>query len=230
MIFMIGVFRSQYHYVGMLIFVFKKKPPFSAESLRKNAEICDHNIDPWSYFVRQARRLRLQHPRQLRGQCHQDVVPHPDRGRGRVRGSVARIHRQDRSGAFGKSLPSRYVCVSVRATRLGENSPNGWLISLGSFCVNYRKSPHFWTSFFHWKNVWINVGYILGDFFTNSSGHPGVCLLLCVCLCVCLFVIHKFNLASTYHISISPMFMPYMSSTCVNKPRTEFAFNRMRWT
>jgi hypothetical protein len=50
---------------------------------------------------------------------------------------------------------------------------------LGSCCENYRSSQNNGATFFHGKsNVVIftkNVfGYILGDFFTNASGHPGV--------------------------------------------------------
>jgi hypothetical protein len=38
--------------------------------------------------------------------------------------------------------------------------------------------PHFWATFFNRRGytlIWQEnrLGYILGDFFTNSSGHPG---------------------------------------------------------
>jgi hypothetical protein len=48
----------------------------------------------------------------------------------------------------------------------------------GQLFENYRASPKIWTTFFPRKKLCINfdksgLGYILGDFFTNSSGHPG---------------------------------------------------------
>jgi hypothetical protein len=61
-----------------------------------------------------------------------------------------------------------------------------------------QKYPYLWTTFFHDKKcIFIlsknELGYILGDFFTNSSGHPDISLLLtyvylfvgtCACMCV----------------------------------------------
>jgi hypothetical protein len=49
---------------------------------------------------------------------------------------------------------------------------------LGAVFLTYRSSPHFWTTFFHCKSDVLiltknGLGYILGDFFTNSSGHLG---------------------------------------------------------
>jgi hypothetical protein len=43
---------------------------------------------------------------------------------------------------------------------------------------NYRNSSHSWATFFLGKIYVLiltknGLGYILGDFFTNSSGHPG---------------------------------------------------------
>jgi hypothetical protein len=42
---------------------------------------------------------------------------------------------------------------------------------------NQRCSPHFWATFFHGLGYALNftkngLGYILGDLFINSSGHP----------------------------------------------------------
>jgi hypothetical protein len=62
-------------------------------------------------------------------------------------------------------------------TRLGEFSPIGWLFTLGSFLKmtqvadilgNFSPRLRLWNNFV--KN---GLGYILGDSFTNSSGHPG---------------------------------------------------------
>jgi hypothetical protein len=62
-------------------------------------------------------------------------------------------------------------------TRLSEFSPNGRLFALGSFLENYRISPHFCATFILFVSLWFNfdkngLGYILGDSFKNSSGHP----------------------------------------------------------
>jgi hypothetical protein len=37
--------------------------------------------------------------------------------------------------------------VAGRVTRLGKFSPNGWLLSLGNYFENCRKSSHFWAIF-----------------------------------------------------------------------------------
>jgi hypothetical protein len=47
------------------------------------------------------------------------------------------------------------------------------------FSEIYRSCPNFWAAFFTVKVKITTIltknglGYILGDFFTNSSGHPG---------------------------------------------------------
>jgi hypothetical protein len=51
------------------------------------------------------------------------------------------------------------------------------LISLDSFFVNYGFSLNLWPTFFHGKSCVLiltknRFGQILGDFFTNPSGHP----------------------------------------------------------
>jgi hypothetical protein len=64
-------------------------------------------------------------------------------------------------------------------TRFGEFSPIGRLLTLDSFfCENYSNSKSHWTSCFHGKSCVLiftrnGLGYVLGDFFTNASGHPG---------------------------------------------------------
>jgi hypothetical protein len=62
--------------------------------------------------------------------------------------------------------------VTVRVTRLGEISP------FGRCFENCKSSAKFLATFFHGTNTVLilakyALGYILGDFFTNSSGHPG---------------------------------------------------------
>jgi hypothetical protein len=66
--------------------------------------------------------------------------------------------------------------------RLGEFSPIGQLFSLGSV-LKITEGGHFLATFFHGTgnvliltNHWL--GYILGDFFTNPSGHPALYLSL----------------------------------------------------
>jgi hypothetical protein len=56
--------------------------------------------------------------------------------------------------------------------------PIGRLFTLGSFFENRRSCPNFWATFFignsHVFITTINgFGYISGDFFRNSSCHPG---------------------------------------------------------
>jgi hypothetical protein len=55
------------------------------------------------------------------------------------------------------------VKVTHSVTRLG------WVGTLGSF-FNYRSSPHLWATFDKNGSGYI-LGYILGDYFTNFSGH-----------------------------------------------------------
>jgi hypothetical protein len=67
--------------------------------------------------------------------------------------------------------------VGIRVTRSGEFSPFGRLFSLGRFSKITQLAQISGLLFstvkiinFDKKN---GPGYILGDFFTNSSGHPG---------------------------------------------------------
>jgi hypothetical protein len=54
----------------------------------------------------------------------------------------------------------------------------GKLFSLGSFLkIMYMSSAYFWATLFHGKCYALiltknGLSYILGDVFTNSSGHP----------------------------------------------------------
>jgi hypothetical protein len=64
----------------------------------------------------------------------------------------------------------------ARVTRLGEFSPIGRVFSLGSFLFYFtERAQTFWATISHGNsNVLIStkhtLGYILGDFFANSSG------------------------------------------------------------
>jgi hypothetical protein len=52
------------------------------------------------------------------------------------------------------------------------------IVYFGHYFDNYRSTANYWATFLHstsyvliLTNTWL--GYILGDFFTDSSGHPG---------------------------------------------------------
>jgi hypothetical protein len=91
------------------------------------------------------------------------------------------------SGHTGYGLPElclwrfydllSFLSLLNRVTRLGEFSPNGWLFTLASFFENLLKHPTFLGYLFPRQGFCVDsdkngLGYILGDFFTNSSGHP----------------------------------------------------------
>jgi hypothetical protein len=65
-----------------------------------------------------------------------------------------------------------------RVTRLAEFFADFAIVFFGQFFLIFQSRPNFWRYFFLTvKLVCINcgkkgLGYILGDFFTNSSGHP----------------------------------------------------------
>jgi hypothetical protein len=66
----------------------------------------------------------------------------------------------------------------ARATRLNEFSPKWAIIYLRQLYKNYRSSQKFGSTFSLSINFVLSLtknrlSYILGDFLTNSSGHPG---------------------------------------------------------
>jgi hypothetical protein len=77
-------------------------------------------------------------------------------------------------------LPSTdMIGVPIRVTRLGELSPFGRLFSLEFFLKLPTVRPNSWTSFVFSKSYVLTLSkkgldFILGDFFTNLCGHPGV--------------------------------------------------------
>jgi hypothetical protein len=83
---------------------------------------------------------------------------------------------------FGTFLLRFRVCFGQvwftdRVTRLGEFSTVGRLFSLGHFFENDNSCPKKFSRFFlpskTCNNCYRNMlCYILGHFFTNSSGHP----------------------------------------------------------
>jgi hypothetical protein len=72
----------------------------------------------------------------------------------------------------------RVIC---RVTRLGESSPKFaqcFIANFGKWFEKYKSSAHLRGTFSPWYQLCIHfekngLGYILGDFFINSSGHPG---------------------------------------------------------
>jgi hypothetical protein len=74
--------------------------------------------------------------------------------------------------------------LAGRVTGLGEFSPIGRLFTLGCFFENYKISLNYWVTFFHGETCALTLttnglGYTLGDFFKNLSGHPA-CRLCCL--------------------------------------------------
>jgi hypothetical protein len=78
---------------------------------------------------------------------------------------------------FSRDFKSRPLIFYVnRVTRLGEFLPTGLLFLWSS--LKLHEWPIFWLLLF--DGIWYvliktknGLGCILGDFFTNSSGHPG---------------------------------------------------------
>jgi hypothetical protein len=64
-------------------------------------------------------------------------------------------------------------CIDISMTKFGEFSPFGRLLTLRSY---FKYFPNFWVTYVGTFSKLVlaekNLGYILGDFFTNSSGHP----------------------------------------------------------
>jgi hypothetical protein len=74
-------------------------------------------------------------------------------------------------------LPQLILSEIVRVSRLGENSSFWRLNTLGIF-VKLTEMAQTIGLFFRGKSYVFNfhrngLGYILGDFFTDTSGHPG---------------------------------------------------------
>jgi hypothetical protein len=95
--------------------------------------------------------------------------------------SIAKPPKFTQFGIFGLKICHLATpvgsCILSRVTRLDEFFPIGSLFTLGIFLSYRRGSPNFRTTFFHSKScvtIWqLNeLGNILGDFYTTSSGHP----------------------------------------------------------
>jgi hypothetical protein len=60
---------------------------------------------------------------------------------------------------------------------LGEFSSHWAIVYFEQFFVNCKSSPQFWATLSHSLGYALilaknGLGYILGEFFSNSSGHP----------------------------------------------------------
>jgi hypothetical protein len=69
------------------------------------------------------------------------------------------------------------MLLARRVTRLAEFSPIGQLFTVGICFENYRSGANLWATFVRGTSyVYVSAnnwsGYSLGDYFTNSSGHP----------------------------------------------------------
>jgi hypothetical protein len=81
---------------------------------------------------------------------------------------------QAEKSASSKQMFERLNTCPTRVTRLGELSPIGWFISLGSF-FNYNSSPKVWDTLFHGRNYSLiltknGLGYVhFGQLFPWSN-------------------------------------------------------------
>jgi hypothetical protein len=76
---------------------------------------------------------------------------------------------------FYNSKRNSVIYIVNRVTRLGELSPIGQWLTVGSFFVNYRSSPDVGL-FFDMEKITCKLGLkkewaVFWQFFTNSSGH-----------------------------------------------------------
>jgi hypothetical protein len=132
---------------------FREKRQFFRWKLAKIAENCDHNMDPWSNPV-------LVIPWSLQNGANKPLNK-----------------KVKKLGLVHFNAPRERWVIATRVTRLGENSPKGWLFTMVS-CSKIRKvATKFVLLFFKCKSYILTLtknglGYILGDFFPNSSGHP----------------------------------------------------------
>jgi hypothetical protein len=87
----------------------------------------------------------------------------------KIPGSLPAILKNGRmGGGISHDLLARH-----RVTRWGEFWPIWRLFTLGSFCENYTNSTNNRAIFSTVDApIFTKLGYILGDFLTNASGHP----------------------------------------------------------
>jgi hypothetical protein len=63
--------------------------------------------------------------------------------------------------------------VDSQGDQIGQIFAQWGIVYFGQWFENYRRSAHFWATFFHGTScVLILTKNGLGDFFTKSSGHP----------------------------------------------------------
>jgi hypothetical protein len=64
--------------------------------------------------------------------------------------------------------------LSMQGDQIGRNSPKWVIVYYGQLLENNRSSPHYCGTYVNARLIMTKngLGNILGDFFTNSSGHP----------------------------------------------------------
>jgi hypothetical protein len=90
----------------------------------------------------------------------------------------AKIDRNNLMTCYLKTNVYKIHGSWARVTRLGKVSPNGRLFTSGRFSYITDVAQDFWTTLSLFIDFVLiltknGLGYILGDFFTNPSGHPG---------------------------------------------------------
>jgi hypothetical protein len=87
------------------------------------------------------------------------------------------IGRSPRVEVYLHNPADEELLYGKQGDRIGRIFAHWVIICFGQFFLNFRTSPHFLLLFPPKYILCINfdkngLGYILGDFFTNSSGHP----------------------------------------------------------
>jgi hypothetical protein len=78
-------------------------------------------------------------------------------------------------------MHSQINAGTCQGYQIGRNFAFWAIVKICLCFENYITSAKFLATFFHGTNTVLilakyGLGYILGDFFTNSSGHPGTCV------------------------------------------------------
>jgi hypothetical protein len=72
------------------------------------------------------------------------------------------------------------IVLTNQGDQIGRIFADWAAVYFGQFIENFKSYPNYWASIFHdtrYVHTYLTftkneLGYILGDFFTNSSGHP----------------------------------------------------------
>jgi hypothetical protein len=87
-----------------------------------------------------------------------------------------KIQQKLQQGCDSCSKSTNAVCAT-QGDQIGQNFAYWAIVSFGQGFRKIRQSTDFWATLPHGEGEVLTVtnnglGYILGDFFTNSSGHP----------------------------------------------------------